>query len=586
MRWSRSYIPTLKEAPADAEVISHKLLLRAGMIRKLTSGIYTWLPLGLRSLNKAATIVRKEMDEAGAQEILMPTVQPADLWNESGRWAKYGKELLRFKDRHNRDYCLGPTHEEVITDLLRGEVRSYRQLPINLYQIQTKFRDEIRPRFGLMRGREFLMKDAYSFDSSDEGANKSYLAMRDAYNQIFTNMALNFRQVEADSGAIGGSFSHEFMVLADTGEDTIAACTAWPSCSFAANVERCPIVIPKENCGKEASEKAASAECPDPLEVYTPNAHSVAALATFLRVDANKILKTLLFMADGEPVAALLRGDRELNMVKLKNLLNVDELEFASPEQVTLYTNAPVGFAGPVGLKDVKHIIADHELNSSNDWVAGANKKDTHVMHINLHRDAKITKWADIRNAVANDPCPECGKALELKKGIEVGHIFKLGTKYSEAMKAVYLDEHGIENPIIMGCYGIGVSRVIAACIEQNNDENGIVFPPPLAPYEVTILNLDSKNEAVTAKAEAMYAYVKSKGLDVLYDDREERPGVKFKDADLIGIPLHIVIGGKSLEKGFIETKLRKTNEKGQIDAENYKKEFDALYEKMLDAWK
>ena len=577
MRWSRSYIPTLKEAPADAEVISHKLLLRAGMIRKLTSGIYTWLPLGLRALNKAANIVRKEMDDAGAQEVLMPTVQPADLWSESGRWSKYGKELLRFKDRHERDYCLGPTHEEVITDLLRGEVRSYRQLPMNLYQIQTKFRDEIRPRFGLMRGREFLMKDAYSFDSNDEGADKSYLAMRDAYNQIFINMALDFRQVEADSGAIGGSFSHEFMVLAETGEDTIAACTAWPNCSFAANVERCSIVAQTETIAEK---------CPDMLEVDTPNTHSVEAIAQFLNVETSKILKTLLFMADGKPVAALLRGDRELNMVKLKNLLDVDELEFASPEQVGLYTNAPVGFAGPVGLRDVKFIIADHELNSCNDWVAGANKKDTHVKHLNLNRDATITKWADIRNAVANDPCPQCGKPLELKKGIEVGHIFKLGTKYSEAMKAVYLDDNGIENPIIMGCYGVGVSRVVAACIEQNNDENGIIFPPPLAPYEVTVLNLDPKNEAVTAKAETLYAHIKSKGIDVLYDDREERPGIKFKDADLIGIPLQVVIGGKSLEKGFVETKLRKTNEKGQIDAENYKQEFDALYETMLNAWK
>ncbi len=578
MRWTRSYIPTLKEAPSDAEVISHKLLLRAGMIRRLTSGIYTWLPLGLRALNKAADIVRKEMDEAGAQEILMPTVQPADLWSESGRWEKYGKELLRFKDRHERDYCLGPTHEEVITDLLRGEIRSYRQLPINLYQIQTKFRDEIRPRFGLMRGREFLMKDAYSFDSTDEGADKSYMSMRDAYTQIFTNMALNFRPVEADSGAIGGSFSHEFMVLAETGEDTIAACTAWPKCSFAANVERCAVLPQKAD--------TSSAESLPMLEVDTPHAHTVEDIAKFLSVNKNTILKTLLLIADGKPVAALLRGDRELNMIKLKNLLDVEELDFANPEQVTRHTNAPVGFAGPVGLHDVKLIIADHELNITNDWVAGANKKDTHVMHLNLHRDASITQWADIRNAVENDPCPHCGTALELKKGIEVGHIFKLGTKYSESMKAVFVDENGIENPIIMGCYGIGVSRVVAACIEQNNDANGIIFPPPLAPYKVTVINLDPKNEAVTAKADAIYAYIKGKNLEVIYDDREERPGIKFKDADLIGIPLQIIIGGKSLEKGFVETKIRKSNEKGQINAENYEKEFDALYEEMLSMWK
>lgn len=578
MRFSSSYIPTLKEAPADAEVISHKLLLRAGMIRKLTSGIYTWLPLGLRSLNKAADIVRKEMNKTGAQEILMPTVQPANLWEESGRWQKYGKELLRFKDRHERDYCLGPTHEEVITDLLRGEVRSYRQLPINLYQIQTKFRDEIRPRFGLMRGREFLMKDAYSFDSTDEGADKSYAAMREAYIKIFSNMALNFRPVEADSGAIGGNFSHEFMVLAQTGEDTIASCSAWPQCSFASNVERCSVVSPKVT---KTQENTLHLE-----EVLTPNMHTVEEVAHFLDVNTDKILKTLLLIADGKPVVALLRGDRELNIIKLKNLLDVDELEFASPEEVINLTGAPVGFAGPVGLIGVEYIIADNELALTNSWIAGANKKDTHVKNISLTRDAKVTQWADLRNAVAGDLCPSCGQPLVLKKGIEVGHIFKLGTKYSEALKAVYLDENGVENTIIMGCYGIGVSRVVAACIEQNNDDNGIVFPPPLAPYEVTILNLDPKNEAVTAKAEALYAYVQEKGIDVLYDDREERPGIKFKDADLIGIPLQVILGGKSLDKGIFETKIRKTNEKGQISADNCFVEFDTLYANMLNAWK
>lgn len=577
MRWSCSHIPTLKEAPADAEVISHKLLLRAGMIRKLTSGIYSWLPLGLRSLNRASQVVRREMDEAGAQEILMPTVQPADLWNESGRWVKYGKELLRFKDRHERDYCLGPTHEEVITDLLRGEVRSYRQLPINLYQIQTKFRDEIRPRFGLMRGREFLMKDAYSFDATDEGADKSYLGMYDAYHKIFEGMGLNFRPVEADSGAIGGNFSHEFMVLADTGEDTIAACTAWPHCTFAANVERCPVAAPSEQ----------SQEACDPMtEVHTPNVHTVEEIANFLNVPTTSILKTLLFMADGEPVAALLRGDRELNMIKLKNLLDVDELEFASPEQVRELTSAPVGFAGPVGLIGVKTIIADHELMGANGWVAGANKGDTHVCNLDLNRDAVVTKWADLRNAVAGDACPRCNAKLELKKGIEVGHIFKLGTKYSEAMKAVFVDESGKENPIIMGCYGIGVSRVVAASIEQNNDDSGIIFPPQLAPFDVIVINLDPKNETVTAKSDEIYKSLKAKGLDVLYDDREERPGVKFKDADLIGIPLHIIIGGKSLDKGFVESKIRKTNEKGQINADNFENGFDELYQKMLNLWK
>lgn len=577
MRWSSSYIPTLKEAPSEAEVISHKLLLRAGMIRKLTSGIYSWLPFGLRALNKAANIVRQEMNAAGAQEILMPTVQPADLWQESGRWQKYGKELLRFKDRHERDYCLGPTHEEVITDLLRGEIRSYRQLPVNLYQIQTKFRDEIRPRFGLMRGREFLMKDGYSFDCDNEGAEKSYKAMFEAYNKIFANMALNFRPVEADSGAIGGNFSHEFMVLAETGEDTIAACTDWPNCTFAANVERCPILPPEET---------DSTPCPAMEEVATPNKHTVEEVAEFLGVTPKHILKTLLFMADGKAVAALLRGDRELNLIKLKNLLDCDELEFATPEQVQKLTNAPVGFAGPHSLVGVETIIADHELQTANGWIAGANKGDTHIRHLSLSRDCKITRFADIRNAEEGDVCPHCGKPLELKKGIEVGHIFKLGTKYSEAMHAVYLDENGKENTIIMGCYGIGVSRVIAACIEQNNDENGIMFPPPLAPYEVIIINLDPKSDAVNAKCEELYEYIKSKNIDVLYDDREERPGVKFKDADLIGIPLQLIVGGKGLDKGIVESKIRKLGEKSSISADNCKEEFDALYRQMLDAWK
>lgn len=577
MRWSSSYIPTLKEAPSEAEVISHKLLLRAGMIRKLTSGIYSWLPFGLRALNKAADIVRKEMNAAGAQEILMPTVQPADLWQESGRWQKYGKELLRFKDRHDRDYCLGPTHEEVITDLLRGEIRSYRQLPLNLYQIQTKFRDEIRPRFGLMRGREFLMKDGYSFDCDNEGAEKSYKAMFEAYNKIFANMALNFRPVEADSGAIGGNFSHEFMVLAETGEDTIAACTDWPNCTFAANVERC--VIP-------APQNTDTTPCPDMEEVATPEKHTIEEVAEFLKVDTKKILKTLLFMADGKPVAALLRGDRELNLIKLKNLLGADELEFATPEQVEKLTNAPVGFAGPQSLIGVETVIADFELQTANDWIAGANKKDMHVLHLSLPRDCKITKYADIRNAEEGDVCPRCGKPLELKKGIEVGHIFKLGTKYSEAMRAVYLDENGKENTIIMGCYGIGVSRVIAACIEQNNDENGIMFPPPLAPFEVIIINLDPKNQAVNDKCEELYQYIQSKNIDVLYDDREERPGVKFKDADLIGIPLQLIVGGKGLDKGIVESKIRKIGEKSSISAENCKTDFDKLYQQMLDAWK
>lgn len=578
MRWSRYYIPTLKEAPADAEVVSHKLLVRAGMIRKLTSGIYTWLPLGLRTLEKAKNIVRREMNAAGACEVLMPMVIPADLWIETGRWEKFGDQLLRFKDRNDRDYCLGPTHEEVITDLLRGEVRSYRQLPLNLYQIQTKFRDELRPRFGLMRGREFMMKDAYSFDCDDAGADKSYAAMRDAYHKIFSSMALGFRQVEADTGAIGGNFSHEFMVLAETGEDTIASCTDWPTCSWAANVERAPVV---------AQYVPDTGDCPPVEEVSTPDQHSVEEVCAFLGVPASKLIKTLLMVADGKPVAALIRGDRELNEIKLRKLIGADDIRFASPEQVKEWTGAPVGFAGPVGLGGVDRIYADNELIAGNDWIAGANKADTHIRHLSLGRDVSLPlEWADLRNIVAGDPCPCCGKPVELKRGIEVGHIFKLGTKYSESMKAVFLDENGKEKPMIMGCYGIGVSRVVAACIEQNFDEGGIMFPPPLAPFDIHLINLDPKNAEVSAKADEINDFLEGLGLDVLYDDREERPGVKFKDADLIGLPAQIIVGGKSLSRGEVETKNRRSGEKGSLPAATFADAFSTFWQGILDSWK
>lgn len=573
MRWSQWYIPTLKEAPGDAEVISHKLLIRAGMIRKLTSGIYTWLPLGMRTLNKAANIVREEMNRAGAQEILMPTVQPADLWRESGRWEHYGKELLRFKDRHERDYCLGPTHEEVVTDLIRGEVRSYRQLPMNLYQIQTKFRDEIRPRFGLMRGREFLMKDAYSFDRDDAGADKSYAAMFEAYKRIFSRMALRFRPVEADSGAIGGNFSHEFMVLAETGEDTIAYCTG---CEWSANIERAATLPPA--AGQE------TLVCALHEEAHTPTQHTIEEICAFLNVPASRVIKTLLYAVDGQPVAALVRGDRELNEIKLKNLLNADTVELATPEQVQLWTRAPVGFAGPVGLGAVR-IVADHELMAGTDWIVGANKADTHLLHVDLKRDVTEYDYADIRVITENDVCPRCGSPVQLAKGIEVGHVFKLGVKYSQAMNAIFLDENGREQVMIMGCYGIGVSRVVAACIEQNNDGDGIVFPPPLAPFDLHLVNLDPKNAEVAAKAEALYAFLTAEGLEVLYDDREERPGIKFKDADLLGLPMQLVVGGKGLAKGLFETKNRKTGEKGALPVEGFPEAFREWRSGVLACW-
>lgn len=581
MRWSRYYIPTLKEAPADAEVISHKLLIRAGMIRKLTSGIYSWLPLGLKTLEKASAIVRREMNKAGALEVLMPMVQPADLWEESGRWVKYGKELLRMKDRHDRDYCLGPTHEEVITALLRGEVRSYRQLPLNLYQIQTKFRDEVRPRFGLMRGREFVMKDAYSFDSSDANADISYGLMRQAYHDIFTSMALSFRPVEADSGAIGGNFSHEFMVLADTGEDVIAACTAWPACTWAANVERAPV----------ATAYTAAAPGAPMEDVSTPGAHTVEEVCTFLKVEPQSLVKTLLYSVtspEGQSVvAALVRGDRELNEIKLKNLLNADAVAMATAQQVVDCTGAPVGFAGPVGLSNVSRVVADPEL-AAGTFITGANKADTHSRHVHLQRDVPGLEWADLRNIVAGDPCPHCGGKVELKRGIEVGHIFKLGTKYSESMRAMFLDENGKEKPIVMGCYGIGVSRVVAASIEQNNDEGGMILPPPLAPFDLLLINLDPRNAEVSAKADALYAHFQALGLDPLYDDREERPGIKFKDADLIGLPLQVVVGGKGLAQGIVEVKNRKNGEKATLPADEatFAPAFAAYYAQVLASWK
>ncbi|MCL1985194.1 MAG: proline--tRNA ligase [Betaproteobacteria bacterium] len=574
MRLRKAYIPTLKEAPADAEVISHKLLVRAGFLRKLTSGVYIYLPLAWRSLNKIANIVREEMDRAGAQELHMPMVQPSDLWQESGRWDFYGKELLRFKDRHDRDCCLGPTHEEVITDLIRGEVRSYRQLPLNLYQIQTKFRDEIRPRFGLLRGREFIMKDAYSFDCDDEGADVSYRSMYDAYWRIFSRLGLRFRAVEADSGSIGGSFSHEFMVLAETGEDMIVSCT---SCSFAANVERAPVVWRGESCRQQ---------CPPVELTATPGAHSVAQVCDFLGVQPQQLIKTVIFAVDGNPVAVLVRGDREVNPVKLKNLLNAGELAIAAPEQVREWTGAPVGFAGPQGLHAVMHVYADLELRGGTDWIAGANRGDMHVLHLNLTRDATVTAFADLRVIGAADPCPLCGAEIETARGIEVGHVFKLGTKYSKALNAVILDEQGRERHIIMGCYGIGVSRVLAACIEQNNDADGIIFPPPIAPYDVALLNLDTQNADLCAKAEELYAILQTQGLDVLLDDREERPGIKFKDADLIGLPVQLVLGGRGFGRGMIEAKDRRSGEKAELPLEGFAAAFATWREHVLQGWK
>lgn len=546
MLYSKLLIPTMKEDPSEAEVISHKLMMRAGMIRKLAAGIYTYLPLGYRVIKKVTEIVRQEMDRAGAQELLMPAVQPAELWIESGRWDYYGKELLRFKDRHGRDFTIGPTHEEVITDLVRREVKSYRQLPMNLYQIQTKFRDEIRPRFGLMRGREFIMKDAYSFHKDQASAEAEYWNMYETYKRIFTRCGLNFRAVEADTGNIGGSFSHEFMVLAETGEDFIASCT---HCDYGANVEKAP-----------ASRKAATAEAFPPAdmeEVETPGKKTVEEVSRFLKTRPIRIVKTLIYQADDKVVAVLVRGDHEINEIKLKNALKASEVALADKETVERVTNAPSGFAGPVGLEGVT-ILADNAIADMTNFVVGGNKNNTHIKNVNMPRDFKIDRFEDLRNVVAGDDCPRCAEGkVEINKGIEVGHIFMLGTKYSEALSCTFLDEDGSEKPMIMGCYGIGVSRTAAAAIEQNNDANGIKWPLPLAPFAAMVLPLNVSEAGTMDAAKLIYDGLRAEGIDVLMDDRDLRAGFKFKDADLIGIPYIVVIGEKNLKDGLVELKER-----------------------------
>ncbi len=554
------FIPTLKEVPAEAEVISHKLMLRAGMIRKLASGLYTYLPLGLRSIRKVEQIVREEMNAAGAQELLMPIVQPAELWQESGRWDHYGRELLRFLDRHDRECCLGPTHEEVITDIVRKEVRSYRDLPLNLYQIQTKFRDEIRPRFGLMRGREFIMKDAYSFDADEESLDRQYQAMYRAYCNIFERCGLEYRPVEADTGSIGGHASHEFMVIADTGEDLIACCTV---CDYAANVELAPV-------RSEASRPDESPETLPPLEpVATPGIHSVEQVAEFMKITPEDIVKTLVLVADDEPVVAFIRGDRELNEVKLQRVLGVERLEMADDSVVRRVTNAPTGFAGPVGIAAGIRQVADPSAASLRCFTAGGNRKDTHLKNVVWGRDAELPEIHDIAVITEHDPCPACGGKIELKRGIEVGHIFKLGTKYSEALGARFLDSNGREQPIIMGCYGIGIGRTVAAAIEQNHDEKGIIFPPPVAPFDVIISLLDERDEELAGVAEKMTETLEAAGLEVLLDDRKERPGVKFKDSELIGIPVRITVGKKFKKTGEVEVTPRRSGKTENMAVED-----------------
>ena len=549
MHFSKLFIPTLKESPADAEVISHKLMVRAGMIRQLASGIYSILPLGLRVLRKVEQIIREEMNQIGGQEVFLPSIQPAELWVESKRWGFYGKELLRIKDRHGREFCYGPTHEEVITDIVRREIKSYRQLPILLYQIQTKFRDEVRPRFGIMRGREFMMKDAYSFHADEKDTQHTYHQMAKAYTKIFDRCGLKFKQVQADSGTIGGSFSHEFAVLADSGEDEIGFCE---TCDFASNLEMAE--------SKPPSPSAPPSTPQDLKEVETPGKKSVKEVAGFLNLPAQQIVKTILLENENGLVTGLVRGDHEINLVKMKNLIGCEWLQPAGEKAFSKHPELHRGYIGPVGL-DLP-VYADHEISVLHDFVTGANKPSTHFTGVQVQRDLKIEKFGDIRTVQAKDPCPRCedGK-YQVKRGIEVGHIFILGTKYSSAMKAVFLDQHGKENAMIMGCYGIGVGRTAAAAIEQNNDERGIIWPRNLAPFQVIVIPVNYSNSDLKNACDTMYNRLQEAGIETLLDDRSDRLGVKLKDADLMGIPLQIIIGPKNLSAGQVEIKVRKTNE-------------------------
>jgi prolyl-tRNA synthetase len=547
VRQSQTLVPTLKEAPSEAEVPSHIFMVRGGYLRKVAAGIYSFLPLGWRVVKKVERIIREEMDRSGASEVFLPAVIPGELWKESGRWQNYGDQLLRFKDRKGGDFVIGPTHEEVISALVRGEVRSWRQLPLNLYQIQTKFRDELRPRAGLMRGREFIMKDAYSFHTTDEDAKREYQNMYDAYSRIFSRCGLAFRAVEADTGNIGGSLSHEFQVLAETGEDALVACD---NCDYAANVEQAVARAPKGGTNPTAEK----------TKVATPGKHTIADVSAFLKVTPDKLVKTLIYLADGKPVAVLVRGDRDVNEIKLKKALSANQLVLATDAAVKEVTGAPVGFAGPVGL--TVPVYCDLEICALSDFVVGANEADAHLTGVNLERDFTPTACGDYRAAAAGDACARCDTGhLKAYRGIEVGQVFFLGTKYSKPMGVTFLDAEGKDTPCEMGCYGIGVTRIVAAAIEQSHDKDGIVWPVPLAPYEVAVLDLQQDDPAVVSTATRIYDELTAAGIEVLYDDRNERAGVKFKDADLIGLPFRIAVGKKGLAEGVVEVKRRNGTE-------------------------
>ena len=557
MRTTQLYAPTLRQTPAEAEVVSHQLMLRAGMIRKAAGGLYTYLPLAWRVLRKIEAIIREEMDAAGGQELAMPIVQPSELWKESGRWEVYGDEMFRVKDRHGREFCLGPTHEEMITSVVRDEVRSYKQLPLMLYQIQNKYRDEIRPRFGLMRGREFIMKDLYSFDKDEEGMNVSYQKMYDAYTKIFTRCGLEFRPVEADNGAIGGGHSHEFTVLAEAGESEIAYCS---SCDYAASNEKAelrPLEAPEEEML--------------PLEkVTTPECRTIELVAEYLHTPITKNIKAVAFQNEkDELVLAFVRGDHEVNDVKLQNAVGAIELHMASEESIIAANGMP-GFMSPIGIKKDTKIVVDSTVMNMYNAVAGANEKDVHYKNVNPKRDFKDVIVTDIRLIKEGDPCPHCGQPVKMTRGIEAGQVFTLGTKYSEALHATFLDENGKEKPLVMGCYGIGVSRTMAASIEQNNDEHGIIWPRAIAPYEVVIVPVNAKVPEQLGLAEEIYDTLRQAGVDVLLDDRKERAGVKFKDADLIGYPLRITVGPKAIDENQIEVRVRRTGETLNFSREDY----------------
>ncbi|HII4455255.1 TPA: proline--tRNA ligase [Clostridium perfringens] len=546
MKMSNMLVGTLREVPAEAEIESHKLMLRAGLMRKMAAGIYNYMPLGLKVIENVKNIVREEMNNAGAQEFLASALIPAELWQESGRWDAYGAEMFRLKDRHNRDFCLGPTHEEVFTDIVRNEIKSYKQLPLNLYQIQTKYRDERRPRFGVMRSREFIMKDGYSFDKDQEGLDLAYEKMRKAYVNIFNRCGLDAKAVAADSGAIGGSGSAEFMVKSEVGEDDVVFCTA---CDYAANIEKAP----------STPEHGEKEELMEVEKVETPAVKSIEDLAKFFECSPKKIAKTLIFQADDKVVAVVLRGDREANEVKIANAIGeVIELEMASEEAVKEATGAAVGFAGPMGIK-VDMLLVDQEVANMYNFIIGANETDMHLKNVNYGRDFEGIV-GDFRNVTIGEKCPECGKEITISRGTEVGHIFKLGTKYSESMGATFIDEDGKAKPFIMGCYGIGVTRTVASIIEQHNDENGIIWPLEVTPYHVSVIPANVKNEEQATKAEEIYNELRKMGVEALLDDRKERAGVKFKDSELMGIPMRITVG-KMIGEGQVEFKLRNGGE-------------------------